>query len=109
GVDHLMFVLGLIIITRGGWKLVKTVTAFTLSHSVTLTEATLGLVHVPQRPVEAVIALRIVFVATEIGKVRRGIQSLTVSAPWMVAFSFGLIHGLVFAGWLSDAGLPALH
>ena len=109
GVDHLLFVLALIILTRGGWKLVKTVTAFTLSHSVTLTAATLGFVHVPQRPVEAVIALSIVFVATEIVKVRRGIKSITVSAPWMVAFCFGLIHGLGFAGGLSDAGLPALH
>jgi hydrogenase/urease accessory protein HupE len=109
GVDHLLFVLALIILTRGGWKLVKTVTAFTLSHSVTLTAATLGFVHVPQRPVEAVIALSIVFVATEIVKVRRRIKSITVSAPWIVAFSFGLIHGLGFAGGLSDAGLPALH
>jgi hypothetical protein len=109
GVDHLLFVLALIILTRGGWKLVKTVTAFTLSHSVTLTAATLGFVHVPQRPVEAVIALSIVFVATEIVKVRRGIKSITSSAPWLVAFSFGLIHGLGFAGGLSDVGLPALH
>ena len=109
GVDHLMFVLALIILTRGGWKLVKTVTAFTLSHTVTLTAATLGFVHVPQRPVEAVIALSIVFVAAEILRMRRGIKSITASAPWMVAFSFGLIHGLGFAGGLSDAGLPALH
>jgi hydrogenase/urease accessory protein HupE len=109
GVDHLMFVLALIILTPGGWKLVKTVTAFTLSHSVTLTAATLGFVHVQQRSVEAVIALSIVFVATEIVKVRRGVKSVTASTPWMVAFSFGLIHGLGFAGGLSDAGLPALH
>jgi hydrogenase/urease accessory protein HupE len=109
GVDHLLFVLALITITRGGWKLVKTVTAFTLSHSVTLTAATLGLVHVPQRPVEAVIALSIVFVAAEIVRMRRGIKSITFSAPWMVAFFFGLIHGLGFAGGLSDAGLPVAH
>ena len=109
GVDHLLFVLALLIITRGGWKLVKTVTAFTLSHSVTLTAATLGFVHVPQRPVEAVIALSIVFVAAEIIRMRRGITSITISAPWMVAFSFGLIHGLGFAGGLSDAGLPLAH
>ena len=109
GVDHLLFVFALIIITRGGWKLVKTVTAFTLSHSLTLTGATLGFVHVPQRPVEAVIALSIVFVAAEIVRMRRGIKSITVSAPWMVAFSFGLIHGLGFAGGLSDAGLPVAH
>jgi len=109
GADHLLFVLALIILTRGGWKLVKTVTAFTLSHSVTLTAATLGFVHVPQRPVEAIIALSIVFVAAEIVRMRRGIKSITVSAPWLVAFSFGLIHGLGFAGGLSDAGLPVLH
>jgi len=109
GVDHLLFVLALIILTRGGWKLVKTVTAFTLSHSFTLTAATLGFVHVPQRPVEAVIALSIVFVAAEILRMRRGIKSITVSSPWMVAFSFGLIHGLGFAGGLRDAGLPVLH
>jgi len=109
GADHLLFVLALIIITRGGWRLAKTVTAFTLSHSITLTAATLGFVHVPQRPVEAVIALRIVFVAAEILRMRRGIESITVSSPWMVAFSFGLIHGLGFAGGLSDAGLPVAH
>ena len=109
GVDHLLFVLALLIITRGGWKLVKTVTAFTLSHSVTLTAATLGFVHVPQRPVEAVIALSIVFVAAEIVRMRRGVKSITISAPWMVAFSFGLIHGLGFAGGLNDAGLPLAH
>ena len=109
GVDHLLFVLALIILTRGGWKLVKTVTAFTLSHSVTLTAATLGFVHVPQRPVEAVIALSIVFVAAEIVRMRRGIKSITASAPWLVAFSFGLIHGLGFAGGLRDAGLPVVH
>jgi hydrogenase/urease accessory protein HupE len=109
GLDHLLFVLSLIIITRGGWKLAKTVTAFTLSHSVTLTAATLGFVHVPQRPVEAVIALSIVFVAAEVLRMRRGIKSITFSAPWMVAFSFGLIHGLGFAGGLNDAGLPLAH
>jgi hypothetical protein len=109
GVDHLLFVLALIILTGGGWKLVKTVTAFTLSHSVTLTAATLGFVHMPQRPVEAVIALSIVFVAAEILRMRRGIKSITVSSPWVVAFSFGLIHGLGFAGGLRDAGLPVLH
>jgi hydrogenase/urease accessory protein HupE len=109
GVDHLLFVLALIIVTRGGWKLAKTVTAFTLSHSITLTAATLGFVHVPQPPVEAVIALSIVFVAAEILRMRRGIKSIGISAPWMVAFSFGLIHGLGFAGGLSDAGLPVAH
>jgi len=109
GIDHLLFVLALLIITRGGWKLVKTVTAFTLSHSLTLTAATLGFVHVPQRPVEAVIALSIVFVAAEIVRIDRGVESITARAPWLVAFTFGLMHGLGFAGGLSDAGLPAEH
>jgi hydrogenase/urease accessory protein HupE len=109
GIDHLLFVLALLIITGGGWKLVKTVTAFTISHSITLTAATLGFVHVPQRPVEAVIALSIVFVAAEIVRIHRGLESITSRAPWLVAFSFGLMHGLGFAGGLSEAGLPAGH
>jgi hydrogenase/urease accessory protein HupE len=109
GIDHLLFILALLIITRGGWKLVKTVTAFTISHSLTLTAATLGFVHVPQRPVEAVIALSIVFVAAEILRIRRGLESITSRAPWLVAFTFGLMHGLGFAGGLSEAGLPAGH
>jgi HupE / UreJ protein len=109
GIDHLLFVLALLIITGGGWKLVKTVTAFTLSHSITLSLATLGYVHIPQRPVEAVIALSIVFVASEIVHARAGRPGLTERAPWVVAFLFGLVHGLGFAGGLSEAGLPAAH
>ena len=109
GVDHLLFVLALIIITSGGWKLVKTVTAFTVSHSITLTLATLGYVHVPQRPVEAVIALSIVFVASEILHARAGRPGLTARAPWVVALTFGLMHGLGFASGLSEAGLPDGH
>ncbi|HEX5025885.1 MAG TPA: HupE/UreJ family protein [Agriterribacter sp.] len=109
GIDHLLFILALLIITRGGWKLVKTVTAFTVSHSVSLTLATLGYVHIPQKPVEAVIALSIVFVAAEIMRERRGKPGITATAPWIVAFTFGLIHGLGFAGGLSEAGLPDGH
>ena len=109
GVDHLLFVLALLILTGGGWKLVKTITAFTVSHSLTLTAATLGWVHIPPPPVEAVIALSIVFVAAEIVHQKRGISGITARAPWIVAFSFGLIHGLGFAGGLSDAGLPTGH
>jgi hydrogenase/urease accessory protein HupE len=109
GVDHLLFILALIIITNGGWKLVKTVTAFTVSHSITLTAATLGYVHVPQRPVEAVIALSIVFVACEIVHRRQGRSGLTEQWPWIIALTFGLLHGLGFAGALSDVGLPAGH
>jgi len=109
GVDHLLFVLALLIITGGGWRLVKTVTAFTISHSLTLTAATLGWVHLPPPPVEAVIALSIVFVAAEIVRQQRGIEGITARAPWVVAFCFGLMHGLGFAGGLSEAGLPAGH
>ena len=109
GIDHLLFVLALIIITRGGWKLVKTVTAFTVSHSITLTLATLGYVHIPQRPVEAVIALSIVFVAAEILRGRQGYVGITARAPWVVALMFGLMHGLGFASGLKDAGLPDGH
>ena len=109
GVDHLLFILALLIITQGGWKLVKTVTAFTLSHSVTLTAVTLGFVHVPTKPVEAVIALSIVFVALEIVHGKRGVVGIAAKAPWVVAFAFGLIHGLGFASGLSDIGLPAAH
>lgn len=109
GIDHLLFVLALLILTGGGWRLVKTVTAFTVSHSLTLTAATLGWVHVPPPPVEAVIALSIVFVAAEILRQRRGVEGITARAPWLVAFSFGLMHGLGFAGGLSEAGLPEGH
>ena len=109
GIDHLLFVLALLIITQGGWKLVKTVTAFTVSHSISLTLATLGYVHIPQKPVEATIALSIVFVAAEIVHQQQGRPGITARAPWIVALIFGLIHGLGFAGGLSEAGLPAGH
>jgi len=113
GVDHLLFVLGLLLLVRGFSKLVKTVSAFTVAHSVTLTLATLGFVHVPSPPVEAVIALSIVFVAKEIlrshGRSPSTQPSLAERQPWLVAFSFGLLHGLGFAGGLSQAGLPEGH
>jgi hydrogenase/urease accessory protein HupE len=109
GIDHLLFVLALLLITRGGWKVVRTVTAFTVSHSITLTLAALGYVHVPQAPVEAAIALSIVFVAAEILRARQGHVGITARAPWLVAFTFGLMHGLGFAGGLSEAGLPEGH
>ena len=106
GVDHLLFVLALLLITGGGWKLVKTVTAFTIAHSITLAAATLGYVQVWSRPVEAVIALSIVFVAVEIVHRRSGREGVTARAPWIVAFIFGLLHGFGFAGALSEVGLP---
>jgi hydrogenase/urease accessory protein HupE len=109
GIDHLLFVLALMLITRGTWLLIKTVTAFTVAHSITLAAATLGYVHVPSAPVEAAIALSIVFVAVEIVRASEGRISLTARLPWVVAFTFGLLHGLGFAGALSEIGLPEGH
>ncbi|MBR0791901.1 HupE/UreJ family protein [Bradyrhizobium manausense] len=109
GIDHLLFVLALLIITRGTWLLVKTVTAFTAAHSITLALATLGYVHVPSAPVEATIALSIVFVAAEIVRLQRGQEGLAARAPWLIAFAFGLLHGFGFAGALSEIGLPEGH
>jgi hydrogenase/urease accessory protein HupE len=109
GIDHLLFVLALLLLTKGVWRLVKTVTAFTVAHSITLGLATLGIVHVPSKPVEAVIALSIVFVAAEIVQARRGRAGRAAQMPWVVAFIFGLLHGFGFAGALSEAGLPEGH
>ena len=106
GYDHLLFVLALLIIVNGGWLLVKTITAFTVAHSFTLALAALGFVNVPPRPVEAVIALSIVFLAAEIVHAHQGRIGLAFRSPWVVAFSFGLLHGFGFAGALSDIGLP---
>jgi hydrogenase/urease accessory protein HupE len=106
GIDHLLFVLALLILVRSGRRLVATVTAFTVAHSLTLAAATLGFVHVPQSPVEAVIALSIMFVAAEIVHGRHGRSRLTERWPWLVAFIFGLLHGFGFAGALSQVGLP---
>ena len=106
GIDHLLFVLALLMIVAGWRKLVATVTAFTLAHSITLAAATLGWVHVPQAPVEAVIALSILFVAAEIIHWRQGREGITRRKPWLVAFTFGLLHGFGFAGALTEIGLP---
>ena len=106
GIDHLLFVLALMILVAGRRRLVGTVTAFTAAHSLTLAAAALGLVRVPQKPVEAVIALSIVFVASEIIRGREGKPGLTARSPWVVAFIFGLLHGFGFAGALSEVGLP---
>jgi hydrogenase/urease accessory protein HupE len=107
GLDHLLFVLALVILVKGLRRLTATITAFTAAHSLTLAAATLGWVHVPTPPVEACIALSIAFVAREILQVNAGQQSLASRQPWMVAFLFGLLHGLGFAGALSQVGLPA--
>jgi hypothetical protein len=106
GYDHLLFVFALILIVPNLRKLVMTVTAFTLAHSITLALATLGVVHVPGPPVEATIALSILLLACEIVRARKGQPSLTARWPWLVAFSFGLLHGFGFASALSEIGLP---
>ena len=106
GVDHLLFVLGLLWIVRGPWMLVKTITAFTVAHSITLAAATFGWIGAPVRLVEAAIALSIVFVAVEAVKVARGEGGLAARHPWVVAFGFGLLHGLGFASALAGLGIP---
>jgi hydrogenase/urease accessory protein HupE len=106
GVDHLLFVLALLLIVRGGKRIFFTITAFTAAHSITLVAATLGWIQVPRPPIEAMIALSIVFVAAEIVRGLRGSPGLTARAPWVVAFCFGLLHGFGFAGALAEVGLP---
>jgi hydrogenase/urease accessory protein HupE len=106
GVDHLLFVAALVMLVRGTRQLLLTITAFTIAHSITLALATLGLLDVPGPPVEAIIALSIMFVAVEILRRHRGHPSLASEKPWLVAFSFGLLHGLGFAGALAEVGLP---
>jgi len=106
GVDHLLFVLGLLLIVKDRWTLLKTVTAFTAAHSVTLAIATFGWANAPVLPLNAAIALSILFLGPEIVRSWRGETSLTIEKPWIVAFLFGLLHGFGFAGALTSAGLP---
>jgi hydrogenase/urease accessory protein HupE len=106
GADHLLFVLGLMLIVAGGWMLVKTLTAFTVAHSITLALATLGHVAVPVAPLEAAIALSILFLGLEVVRTWRGCTSFTLRHPWVVAFAFGLLHGFGFASGLAAMGLP---
>ena len=106
GFDHLLFVAALMLIVRDWRMLLKTVTAFTVAHSITLALATFGLVRLPSGPVEAMIALSIMLVAVEAVRLRRGETSLATQWPWLVAFAFGLLHGFGFAGALADLGLP---
>jgi hypothetical protein len=106
GIDHLAFVLGLLFLVASWPRLLGTITAFTVAHSFTLAAATLGFVHVAQAPVEAAIALSIVFVATEVAHGATGRPALAARRPWLVAFGFGLLHGLGFAGALRSVGLP---
>jgi hypothetical protein len=106
GIDHLLFVLALMWIVRGPWMLAKTITGFTIAHSITLAAASLGLIGVPERAVNAAIALSIVFVGVEMLRVDRGQGGLTGRYPWIVAFAFGLLHGFGFADGLAKLGLP---
>jgi len=106
GWDHLLFVLGLILLVGPARMLLWTITAFTGGHSVTLALATLGLVNVPPAPTEAAIALSIYLLAVELIRSRAGRTTLMRRAPWLVAGVFGLLHGLGFAGALAQVGLP---
>jgi hydrogenase/urease accessory protein HupE len=106
GFDHLLFVLALVLLVQGTRRLLVTITAFTAAHSLTLAGATLGWLQVPGPPIEASIALSIVFVASEIVHARQGRYSVTQHYPWVVAFTFGLLHGFGFAGALAQVGLP---
>ena len=106
GFDHLLFLLTLLLIVNGIWPLLKTVTAFTLAHSITLALATLDLVHIPPAPTEAVISLSIMLLAVEVVYKNRGQLTMSERLPWLVAFTFGLVHGLGFAGALAEIGVP---
>jgi hypothetical protein len=106
GADHLLFVLGLMLIVRSRWTLVKTISAFTIAHSITLAAATLGYANIPAPPLNAMIALSILFLGPEIVRSWRGGGSFTIRHPWVVAFPFGLLHGFGFASGLTGLGLP---
>jgi hydrogenase/urease accessory protein HupE len=106
GIDHLLFVLGLLLIVHGPMMLLKTITSFTVAHSITLGIATLGYASAPMPPLNAAIALSILFLGPEIVRSWRGGTSLTIRHPWVVAFAFGLLHGFGFASGLSTIGLP---
>lgn len=106
GIDHLLFVLGLLLIVSDRWMLVKTISAFTVAHSITLAIATLGYANAPLLPLNAAIALSILFLGPEIVRKWRGETSFTIQHPWVVAFAFGLLHGFGFASGLTAMGLP---
>ncbi len=106
GIDHLLFVIGLVLLIGNPWMLAKTITAFTVAHSITLAFSVLGLVSLPQRPVEAVIALSILFLARELMVDVSHRSAIMQLRPWVIAFAFGLLHGFGFASALNDIGLP---
>jgi hydrogenase/urease accessory protein HupE len=106
GADHLLFVLGLMLIVSDRWMLIKTISSFTVAHSITLAIATLGYASAPLPPLNAAIALSILFLGPEIVRSWRGETSFTIRHPWVVAFAFGLLHGFGFASGLTAMGLP---
>ena len=106
GIDHVLFVIGLVLFISSPWMLLKTITAFTIAHSITLALSILGIVSLAQAPVEAIIALSIVFLARELAQPEEKRSALTRSSPWLMALVFGLLHGLGFAGVLREIGLP---
>ncbi|MBI1340477.1 HupE/UreJ family protein [bacterium] len=106
GVDHLLFVLALLLLIRSPARLIGAITAFTAAHSITLAGATFGVLYLPPAPVEAAIALSIMFVAVEVLHARDGRTGVAHRWPWIVSFAFGLLHGFGFAGALHDIGLP---
>lgn len=106
GYDHLSFVLGLLLLVGFNWRLLQTITAFTFAHSLTLAMAALGFVQVSAPVIEALVALSIAFVAVELLRAYRGQHGLTSHYPWLISFTFGLLHGFAFAGSLAEVGLP---
>ncbi len=107
GVDHLLFVLGLLLIVQGRMMLLKTITSFTVAHSITLAIATLGFASVPLAPLNAAVALSIYFLGPEVVRSWRAEKSITITYPWIVAFVFGLLHGFGFASGLITTGMPS--
>jgi hydrogenase/urease accessory protein HupE len=106
GIDHLVFVLVLCLLIKDPWSLAKTITAFTVAHSITLMGSALGYFSLPQKPVEAAIALSVAFVASELVKSGASAARTSETYPWVIAFAFGLLHGFGFAGALKEIGLP---
>jgi len=106
GIDHLMFVFALLLLIHNRWMLLKTITAFTIAHSITLAAAALNWMQVPPAPIEATIALSICFAAAEVVRLEKGELDLANRAPWIMAFAFGLLHGFGFGGALKAIGLP---
>jgi hydrogenase/urease accessory protein HupE len=106
GIDHLLFMLGLLLLVKGWRRVTATITAFTIAHSLALAAATFGVVHIPEAPLNTMIALSILFLGVEIVRAGRGERSLGVRYPWFVAFAFGLLHGCGFASGLATTGLP---